>query len=62
MTIYINIELCQNLGASNRTPVRKTDTSRIHDRWWERKKEVCERQEKHASLVPRLISIGYYWL
>ena len=30
--VYL-LRRCQNLGASNRTPVRKTDTSRINDRW-----------------------------
>ena len=61
MSIFLR--RCQNLGASNRTPVRKTDTSRIHDRWWERKKEVCERDKRNTLLLFLasflLVIIGY---
>jgi hypothetical protein len=59
--VYL-LRRCQNLGASNRTPVRKQTQVEYTIDGGKEERGVCERQKKHASLVHRLISIGYYWL
>ncbi len=55
--------ICQNLGASNRTPVRKTDTSRLDKECRKEERGVCVRDERNtllsflASFL--LVIIGY---
>jgi hypothetical protein len=54
---------CQNLGASNRTPVHKqTQVEYTIGGRNEERGLVKETREGHASFVLSLISIGYYWL
>jgi hypothetical protein len=54
--------LCQNLGASNRTPVPVQQQTRLETLWTGvkecRKRIVRETTEGHASFVSRLNSIG----
>ncbi len=56
--------LCQNLGASNRTPVHKTDASRLDNKCRKEERGVCERDKRRSRFILSppsflLVIIGY---